>query len=118
MHVAAKTTNRYTHTCETTTVTTIIITSIIIKLFEALKLVRIIINPRRACAERVTVVVSCVCVCVCVSVCLNVCLSEHTILAVRAIRSIFLRTYARKRKVQPIRWLHLMTYWTAEYAFG
>ena len=33
-----------------------------------------IINPRRACAERVTVVVSC--------------LSEHAILAVRAVRSI------------------------------
>ena len=45
-----------------------------------------IINPRRACAERVTVVVSCLCVCVCV--CLYVCLSEHGILAVRAIRSI------------------------------
>ena len=45
-----------------------------------------IINPRRACAERVTVVVSCVCVCV--SVCMYVCLSEHAILAVRAIRSI------------------------------
>ena len=29
-----------------------------------------IINPRRACAERITVVVSCVCVCV--SVCLPV----------------------------------------------
>ena len=40
--------------------------------------VRHVINPRRACAERVTVVVSCVCVC----------LSEHAILAVRAIRSI------------------------------
>ena len=39
-----------------------------------------IINPRRACAERVTVVVSCVC--------LYVCLSEHAILAVRAVRSI------------------------------
>ena len=49
-----------------------------------------IINPRRACAERVTVVVSCVCVCVCVyaCVCVSVCLSEHAILAVRAIRSI------------------------------
>ena len=51
-----------------------------------------LINPRRACAERVTVVVSCVCVCVCLcvylSVCLSVCLSEHAILAVRAIRSI------------------------------
>ena len=32
-----------------------------------------IFNPRRACAERVTVVVSCMCVCVCVSVCMYVC---------------------------------------------
>ena len=59
-----------------------------------------IINPRRACAERVTVVVSCVCgcvcvcvfvsvcVCVCLYVCMYVCLSEHAILAVRAIRCI------------------------------
>ena len=39
-----------------------------------------IINPRRACAARVTVVV--------LSVCLYVCLSEHAILAVRAVRSI------------------------------
>ena len=31
----------------------------------------IIINPRRACAERVTVVVSCVCVSVCMYVCPN-----------------------------------------------
>ena len=52
------------------------------------------INPRRACAERVIVVVSCVCVCVCVCVCLCVCVSvclyvrTHAILAVRAIRSI------------------------------
>ena len=30
----------------------------------------VIINPRRACAERVTVLGSCVCVCVCVCVCL------------------------------------------------
>ena len=30
-----------------------------------------LINPRRACAERVTVVISCVCVCV--SVCMYVC---------------------------------------------
>ena len=45
---------------------------------------RSIINPRRACAERVTVVVSCVCL----STCLYVCLSEHAILAVRAVRSI------------------------------
>ena len=29
----------------------------------------LLINPRRACAARVTVVVLCVCVCVCVSVC-------------------------------------------------
>ena len=42
----------------------------------------VIINPRCACAERVTVVVSCVCVC------LYVCLSEHAILAVCAVRSI------------------------------
>ena len=36
------------------------------------------INPRRACAARVTVVVSCVCVC----------LSAHALLAVHAIKSI------------------------------
>ena len=35
-----------------------------------------IINPRRACAARVTVVVSCVCVCVCV--CVSVCMSVRT----------------------------------------
>ena len=40
------------------------------------------------CAERVMVVVSCVCLSVCVSVCMYVCLSEHAILAVRAVRSI------------------------------
>ena len=33
----------------------------------------IIINPRRACAARVTVVVLCVCLSVCLSVCLFVC---------------------------------------------
>ena len=38
------------------------------------------VNPWHACAERVTVVVSCVC--------MYVCLSAHAILAVRAIRSI------------------------------
>ena len=32
----------------------------------------IIINPRRACAARVTVVVLCVCVCVCLCVCVSV----------------------------------------------
>ena len=48
----------------------------------------IIINPRRACAERVTVVVSCVCLSVCLYVCMYVSLSEHAILAVRAVRSI------------------------------
>ena len=44
----------------------------------------VLINPRRACAARVTVVV----LCVCLPVCLSVCLSEHAILAVRAVRSI------------------------------
>ena len=43
-----------------------------------------IINPRRACAERVTVVVSCVCM----YVCMYVCLSAHAILTVHAIRII------------------------------
>ena len=47
-----------------------------------------IINPRRACAARVTVVVLCVCLSVCRYVCMYVCLSEHAILAVRAVRSI------------------------------
>ena len=47
-----------------------------------------LINPRRACAARVTVVVLCVCLSVCLSVCMYVCLSEHAILAVRAVRSI------------------------------
>ena len=41
----------------------------------AVSLESIIINPRRACAERVTVVVLCVC-------------HAHAILAVRAIKSI------------------------------
>ena len=44
-----------------------------------------IINSRRASAERVTVVVSCVCVCVCLSVCPRNCVSVR---AVRAIKSI------------------------------
>ena len=39
------------------------------------------VNPRHACAVRVTVVVLCVCVCVCVSV------SLQAILAIRAITS-------------------------------
>ena len=43
-----------------------------------------IINPRCACAERVTVVVSCVCVYVCVCVRL----SANAIMAVRAIKSV------------------------------
>ena len=34
------------------------------------------LNPRRACAARVTVVALCVCVCVCVCVCLCVCVSR------------------------------------------
>ena len=50
------------------------------------------INPRRASAARVTVVVLCVCLSVCLSVCMYVCmyvcLSEYAILAVRAVRSI------------------------------
>ena len=46
------------------------------------------INPRRACAATVTVVVLCVCLSVCMYVCMYVCLSEHAILAVRAVRSI------------------------------
>ena len=33
----------------------------------------VVINPRRACAARVTVLRLSVCVCVCVSVCLSVC---------------------------------------------
>ena len=55
-----------------------------VKLGATLREINTLINPRRACAERVTVVVSCVCL----SVCMYVCLSEHAILAVRAIRSI------------------------------
>ena len=43
----------------------------------------VLINPRHACAVRVTVVGLCVCVCVCVSVCLSVCLSTG-ILALQA----------------------------------
>ena len=42
----------------------------------------LVINPRRACTARVTVVVSCMCLYV------SVCLSAHAILAVRAIKSI------------------------------
>ena len=44
----------------------------------------IIINPRRACAARVTVLG----LSFCLSFCLSVCLSGHAILAVRAIESI------------------------------
>ena len=33
-----------------------------------------IINPRRACAARVTVIVLCVCMCVCMYVCMYVCM--------------------------------------------
>ena len=35
-------------------------------------LISVVINPRRACAARVTVVVLCVCLFVCLSVCLSV----------------------------------------------
>ena len=37
-----------------------------------------LINPRRACAARVTVVVLCVCVSVCLCVCLSVCVCVST----------------------------------------
>ena len=54
-----------------------------------------VVNPRRACAERVKVIVLCVCVCVCVCVCMYVCvcLSAHAILAVRAIKSVTKDTF-------------------------
>ena len=39
----------------------------------------IIINPRRACAARVTVVVLCVCMYVCVCVCVHSYLLPHTL---------------------------------------
>ena len=55
-----------------------------------------IINPRRACAARVIVVVSCVCVC------LYVCLSAHAILAVHAIRSITKDTVVLSVKFEAI----------------
>ena len=35
----------------------------------------VIVNPRRACAARVTVLGLCVCVCVCLCVCVCVCYS-------------------------------------------
>jgi len=38
-----------------------------------LQLHPVFVNPRRACAARVTVLGLCVCVCVCVSVCVSVC---------------------------------------------
>ena len=41
------------------------------------------INPRRACAARVTVLGLCVCLSVCLSICLSVCLSV-SILALQA----------------------------------
>ena len=40
-----------------------------------------IINPRRACAARVTVVVLCVCMCVCVYVCMYVCMCVCPLIA-------------------------------------
>ena len=47
------------------------------------------INPRRACAERVTVVVSCVCVCVCACVracvCARVCVCACVRVRARAV---------------------------------
>ena len=41
-----------------------------------------VVNPRRACAARVTVLGLCVCVCVCVSVCLLLNISLFTCLFV------------------------------------
>ena len=38
-----------------------------------------IINPRRACAARVTVVVLCVCICMCVCVCVHSYLPPRTL---------------------------------------
>ena len=48
-----------------------------------------IINPRRACATRVTVAVLCVCLFVCVFVCLSA-----TILALQATRRLMSDTYS------------------------
>ena len=64
-------------------------------------LAHVLINPRRACAARVTVVVLCVCPSVCPSVRLSVCLST-TILGLQATRrlmsdtNIFSATRVRK----------------------
>ena len=45
---------------------------------------RTIINPRRACAERVTVVVRvCVCVCACVRACVRACVCLSVCMSVR-----------------------------------
>ena len=54
----------------------------------------LIVNPRHACAARVTVVILCVCVCVC----LYVCLSAHAILAARAIKSTYNERYHRVKR--------------------
>ena len=40
--------------------------------------VTVLVNTRRACAARVTVVVLCVCIYVCMYVCMYVCVSTHT----------------------------------------
>ena len=39
----------------------------------------LIINPRHACAARVTVVVLCICMCVCVCMCVHSYLPPHTL---------------------------------------
>ena len=46
-----------------------------------------IINPRRACAARVPVVVLCVCMCVCVYVCMCVCVCVHSYLPPHTLES-------------------------------
>ena len=47
----------------------------------------ILVNPRRACAARVTVVVLCVCVYVCMYVCVYVCVCVHSYLPPHTLES-------------------------------
>ena len=46
-----------------------------------------VVNPQRACAARVTVVVLCVCMCVCMYVCMYVCMSAHSYLPPHTLES-------------------------------
>ena len=64
-----------------------------------------IVNPRRACAARVTVVVLCVCLCVCLSVCPSVCLrlfSHHRLRGLAYERYQQLQCYKGKKNNVPI----------------